>query len=86
MFRCYRQLESSDCGLTCVRMIANHYGKKIPMRHLRELTRTCGPCSIKWNRSDSNKNRIIHASEYGEWISGETFQTSTLLFRHKNTL
>ena len=36
MFRCYRQLESSDCGLTCIRMIARHYGKKIPMRHLRE--------------------------------------------------
>lgn len=36
MFRCYRQLESSDCGLACIRMIARHYGKKIPMRHLRE--------------------------------------------------
>ena len=36
MFRCYRQLESSDCGLTCIRMIARHYGQKIPMRHLRD--------------------------------------------------
>lgn len=38
MFRCYRQLENSDCGLTCIRMIARHYGKKIPMKHLREIS------------------------------------------------
>ncbi len=37
-FRCYRQLEHSDCGLTCIRMIARHYGKKVPIRHLHSLT------------------------------------------------
>lgn len=28
-FRTYQQLESSDCGIACNRMIARHYGKKI---------------------------------------------------------
>lgn len=37
MFRCYRQLEHSDCGLTCIRMIARHYGKKIPIKYLQGL-------------------------------------------------
>ncbi len=39
-FVSYRQLESSDCGLTCVRMIARHYGKKIPLKALRQLAET----------------------------------------------
>lgn len=38
MFKCYRQIESSDCGLTCIRMIARSYGVKIPTRHLKEIT------------------------------------------------
>lgn len=38
MFRCYRQLEHSDCGLTCIRMIARHYGKIIPIQYLRGIT------------------------------------------------
>lgn len=37
MFRCYRQVESADCGITCIRMIARHYGKKIPARHLQGI-------------------------------------------------
>ncbi len=38
MFKCYRQIEHSDCGLTCIRMIANSYGVKIPTRHLQAIT------------------------------------------------
>lgn len=38
MFKCYRQLEHSDCGLTCIRMIARHYGKRIPLRYLQKIT------------------------------------------------
>ena len=37
-FRCYRQLEHSDCGLTCIRMVARHFGKKVPIRFLQEIT------------------------------------------------
>lgn len=32
------QLDSADCGPTCLRMIANHYGKKISSEELRQLT------------------------------------------------
>ncbi|MDE6028285.1 MAG: peptidase domain-containing ABC transporter [Muribaculaceae bacterium] len=37
-FKCYRQLESSDCGLTCIRMISRHYGLDIPLRRLKDMT------------------------------------------------
>ena len=37
-FRCYRQLESSDCGLTCIRMITKHYGVEVPLSHLKSIT------------------------------------------------
>lgn len=36
MFKCYRQLEQSDCGLTCIRMMARHYGKRVPLSYIRE--------------------------------------------------
>ena len=39
-FKALRQLERSDCGITCVRMIARHYGKKIPVKTLRKITET----------------------------------------------
>lgn len=39
-FKAYRQLERSDCGITCVRMIARHHGRDIPVRELRKLTET----------------------------------------------
>ena len=38
MFKCFRQIEHSDCGLTCIRMIANSYGVNIPMRYLHHIT------------------------------------------------
>lgn len=36
-FRVYHQLERTDCGLTCVRMIARHFGKKVTVQSLRAL-------------------------------------------------
>lgn len=38
MFRCYRQIEHSDCGLTCIRMIARSYGASVPLRHLQSIS------------------------------------------------
>lgn len=38
MFKCYRQTEHSDCGLTCIRMMARYYGKKIPLGYLKSIT------------------------------------------------
>lgn len=33
----YQQLEHSDCGITCIRIIAKYYGREIPLKTLREL-------------------------------------------------
>lgn len=34
----YRQLDSMDCGPTCLRMIARYYGKTYSLQYLRELS------------------------------------------------
>lgn len=31
----YHQIEQSDCGVTCLRMVARHFGRKIPVKFLR---------------------------------------------------
>jgi ATP-binding cassette, subfamily B, bacterial len=35
-FPVYRQMDSMDCGPTCLRMIAKHYGKSFSLQTLRE--------------------------------------------------
>ena len=35
-FPFYRQLDAMDCGPSCLRMIAKHYGKNFSVRQLRE--------------------------------------------------
>ncbi len=35
-FTAYRQLDAMDCGPTCVRMVARHYGKSYSLPRLRE--------------------------------------------------
>ncbi|NRB52620.1 MAG: peptidase domain-containing ABC transporter [Saprospiraceae bacterium] len=35
-FPFYRQLDAMDCGPTCLRMIADHYGRKYTLQYLRE--------------------------------------------------
>ncbi|HEU0297966.1 MAG TPA: peptidase domain-containing ABC transporter [Longimicrobium sp.] len=37
-FPVYRQMDSMDCGPTCMRMVARHYGKSYSLQHLRETT------------------------------------------------
>ena len=37
-FTHYRQPDSMDCGPTCLRMVAKHYGKNISLQILREKT------------------------------------------------
>lgn len=36
LFTFYKQLDAMDCGPTCLRMIANHYGKRYSLSYLRE--------------------------------------------------
>ena len=35
-FPFYRQLDAMDCGPTCLRMVARHYGKSYSLQYLRE--------------------------------------------------
>lgn len=35
-FTVYRQLDAMDCGPTCLRMVAKHYGKSYSLEYLRE--------------------------------------------------
>jgi len=39
-FPFYKQPDEKDCGPTCLRIIAKHYNKSIPLQHLRTLTET----------------------------------------------
>jgi ATP-binding cassette, subfamily B, bacterial len=34
-FPLYKQLDAMDCGPTCLRMVAKHYGRTIPLEYLR---------------------------------------------------
>lgn len=34
-FHYYHQIEQSDCGVTCLRMVARYFGRKIPVKFLR---------------------------------------------------
>lgn len=35
--KAYQQLEHSDCGITCIRIVARWYGKTVPLKMLRSL-------------------------------------------------
>lgn len=37
IFPTYRQLDSMDCGPTCLKIIARHYGRNYSLQHLRDL-------------------------------------------------
>ena len=48
----FMQTESKDCGPTCVKIIAKHYGKRINTARLRELAETTREGSNLMNLSD----------------------------------
>ena len=54
-FPTYHQSESKDCGPTCLKIIAKHYGKTINIQELRDLSET--------NREGSNLLNISDAAE-----------------------
>ncbi|MFC6096429.1 peptidase domain-containing ABC transporter [Flavobacterium qiangtangense] len=39
-FKIFLQADSKDCGPTCLKMIANHYGKLVDIQKLRDLSET----------------------------------------------
>ena len=54
-FPTHRQTDSKDCGPTCLKIIAKHYGKTINIQALRSLSET--------NREGSNLLNISDAAE-----------------------
>lgn len=55
-FPFYKQFDHMDCGPTCLRMIARHYGSYISLEKLRKLSET--------TRSGSSLQGISKAAEY----------------------
>lgn len=39
-FTNYRQADFKDCGPTCLKIIAKHYGKTINIQELRDISET----------------------------------------------
>ncbi|MFS4455430.1 peptidase domain-containing ABC transporter [Maribacter sp. 2304DJ31-5] len=54
-FPFYKQPDSKDCGPTCLRIIAKHYGKLISLKEIRELSET--------TREGSNLLKLSEAAE-----------------------
>lgn len=52
-FPTYRQTESKDCGPTCIKIIAKHYGKVINTQQLRDLSETTREGSSLMGLSDA---------------------------------
>lgn len=72
-FKFYRQLDSQDCGPTCLRMIAKHYGKSLSLDFLREktdididgvsltdLATTCDKVGMKSLVTSMDYNTLVH--------------------------
>lgn len=49
----YQQAESKDCGPTCLRIVAKHYGTKVNTQRLRELSETTRTGSNMMSLSDA---------------------------------
>lgn len=54
-FPFYKQPDAKDCGPTCLRMIAKHYGRLISLAEIRELSET--------TRAGSNLMKLSDAAE-----------------------
>lgn len=61
----YQQLEHSDCGITCIRIVARYYGQVIPNKYLRDI------CDV--SRCGMSLRDIVHCTRdigfYSEAIS-----------------
>ena len=55
MFPSYKQLDTKDCGATCLKIIAKYYGKTISIEELRNLSET--------TRTGSNLKFLAHTAE-----------------------
>ena len=51
----FKQLESADCGATCLKMIAQFYNRKIDIRYLRDIAYT--------NKNGVTLSSLINAAD-----------------------
>ncbi|WP_055442927.1 peptidase domain-containing ABC transporter [Lacinutrix himadriensis] len=54
-FPTYKQAESKDCGPTCLKIIAKHYGKTLSVNQLRNISETTREGSSLLNLSDASE-------------------------------
>ena len=54
----FPQLNEKDCGIACIKMITNYYGKNFTDSILREKTYI----STEWSKFIRNKRRFIGIS------------------------
>ncbi|MFN8337171.1 MAG: peptidase domain-containing ABC transporter [Cyclobacteriaceae bacterium] len=76
-FPFYPQLDSSDCGAACIRMIAKHYGKDVNQHVLRETAATKREGASLFGISLAAEN--IGFRTVGAKISFETLKEDVLL-------
>ncbi|MFC0261886.1 cysteine peptidase family C39 domain-containing protein [Fontibacter flavus] len=53
VFPFYTQPDAKDCGPTCLRIIAKHYGKLISLKEIREISETTREGSSLLKLSDA---------------------------------
>jgi ATP-binding cassette subfamily B protein len=56
LFPYYKQTEAKDCGPTCIKIIAKHYGKIINTQQLRTLSETTRGGSSLLGLSDATES------------------------------
>ena len=56
----YKQTESKDCGPTCIKIIAKHYGKTIHIQNLRNLAETTREGSSLLGLSEAAEKMGFH--------------------------
>ncbi|MGJ8548992.1 peptidase domain-containing ABC transporter [Winogradskyella wichelsiae] len=52
----YKQSDSKDCGPTCLKIVARHYGKTISIQHIRRLSETTRLGSSLLGLSEASEN------------------------------
>lgn len=60
-FPIYRQIDQKDCGPTCIKIVAKHYGKTIDIQKLRRLSETTRVGSSLLNLSVAAEKIGLHS-------------------------
>ncbi len=82
-FPFYKQPDNKDCGPTCIRIIAKHYGKLISLQDIRDLSETTREGSSLLKISDASE--AVGFKSLGVKLSYEEIQEAPLpLIAHWN--